>query len=351
MKKKLLAGALALLVLLGCVTVGWAGRLSDPLISLSYLTGTFFDGLKDYVTQWVSQDTQELLTGPGQTSADGWTTSYGFVPGEGESGDTVTLTEGSGLIWNDGVGEVSSGALVDATTGTELAAGETLTAGHRYLAAEDTVVAVSSQAQWMAEGKWLFGTEKAEISPLPFIDVPEDAWYYDDVRFVVDNGLFNGTSENEFSPGTSMWRGMVTTVLHRLAGEPEVSYSPMFSDVPDGQWYTKGTLWCAQMGIVGGIGDGLFAPDRDVDRQQLAVMLYRYAVQMGYNADEREDLSAFSDGSTVASWAQEAVSWAVRAGIINGGDGGKLYPDLGADRSQVAAMLHRFYNWLEAQGS
>ena len=72
MKKKLLAGALALLVLLGCVTVGWAAGQSDPLISLSYLTGTFFDGLEDYVDQWVSQGTRELLTGAGQTSADGW---------------------------------------------------------------------------------------------------------------------------------------------------------------------------------------------------------------------------------------------------------------------------------------
>ena len=351
MKKKLLAGALALLVLLGCVTVGWAGRVSDPLISLSYLTGTFFDGLKASVAQWVTRDTHELLTGSGQTSADGWTISYGFVPGEGESGDTITLTEGSGLIWTDGVGEVCSGVLVDATDGTELAAGGALTAGHRYLAVEDTVVAVSSPARWMTEGKWLFDAGATEVSPLPFIDVSEGAWYYDDVRFVVENGLFNGTSGNQFSPDDAMWRGMVTTVLHRLAGEPEVSYSQMFSDIPDGEWYTNGTIWCAQMGIVGGIGDGLFAPSLNVDRQQLAVMLYRYAVQMGYNADEREDLNVFPDGETVAPWAQEAVSWAVGAGIINGGDGGKLYPDIGASRAQVAAMLHRFHNWLEAQDS
>ena len=346
MKKKLLAGALALL---GCVTVGWAGLVSDPLISLSYLTGTFFDGLEAYVTQWVSQGTQELLTGTGQTSEDGWTTSYGFVPGEGEAGDTVTLTEGSGLIWTDGIGEVSSGVLVDATEGAELAAGETLTAGHRYLAAEDTVVAVSSQAWWMTEGKWLFGAGETVIVPLPFTDVPESAWYYDDVRFVVENGLFNGVSETLFSPDTSMWRGMVTTVLHRLAGEPEVSYSQIFSDIPDGLWYTNGTIWCAQMGIVDGVGDELFAPDRDVDRQQIAVMLYRYAVKMGYTADDRGDLSVFPDAEAVAPWAEDAVSWAVSAGIINGSGDGKLIPEAGADRSQVAAMLHRFHNWLGAQ--
>ena len=352
MKKKLLAGALALLILLGCVTAGWAGSLADPLISLSYLTGTFFDGLKAYVTQWVTQGTQELLIKPGRTSEDGWTTSYGFVPGKGESGDTITLTEGSGLIWSEGSGAVSSGTLVDATDGTELAAGDALTAGHRYLAAEDTVVAAASQALWMTEGKWLFGAGGTVTAPLRFTDVPENAWYYDDVRFVVENGLFNGTDETLFSPDTAMWRGMVTTVLYRLAGEPEVSYSQIFSDIPEDLWYTNGTIWCAQMGIVGGIGDGSFAPSQDVDRQQLAVMLYRYAVQMGYSADERRDLSAvFSDAGEVASWAEEAVSWAVGVGIINGNDEGKLIPGNGADRAQVAAMLHRFHSWLAAQDS
>ena len=350
MKKKLFAGALALLILLGCVTAGWAGSLADPLISLSYLTGTFLDGLKAYVTQWVTQGTQELLTEPGRTSEDGWTTSYGFVPGEGESGDTVTLTEGSGLIWTEGSGAVSSGTLVDATTGTELAAGDALTAGHRYLAVEDTVVTAASQALWMTEGKWLLGSGGTVAAPLQFTDVPEIAWYYDDVRFVVEKGLFSGTSETLFSPDTAMWRGMVTTVLHRLAGEPEVSYSQIFSDIPEDLWYTNGTIWCAQMDIVGGIGDGSFAPSQDVDRQQLAVMLYRYAVQMGYSASERRDLSAvFPDAGEVASWAEEAVSWAVGAGIINGNAEGKLIPEDGADRAQVAAMLHRFQDWLDAQ--
>ena len=352
MKKKLFAGALALLVLLGFVTTGWAGSQSDPLISLSYLTGTFFAGLKDYVTQWVAQDTKDLEDWTGQVPEDGWITSSGFVPGEGGYSDTITLTEGSGLIWSDGSGAVSSGMLVDATAGTELAAGKALTVGHRYLAAEDTVVVASSQARWMTEGKWLLGTGGTVIIPLPFIDVPEGQWYYDDVRFVYENGLFAGVSETEFRPAGTMQRNMMTTVLHRLAGEPEVSWSPIFSDIPDGQWYTAGTVWCARLGIVNGVGDGLFAPLGIVTRQQIAVMLYNYAVkEAGQTADERGDLSAFSDADTVASWAREAVSWAVGAGIINGNDDGTLRPENGAQRVQVAAMVHRFQNWLEAQES
>ena len=348
MKKKLFAGALALILLLGFVTTGWAGSQSDPLISLSYLTGTFFDGLKTIVTQRVAQDTRELEDKAGQTSQDGWITSFGFVPGGGGYSDTVTLTEGSGLIWSAGSGAVSSGVLVDATAGTELTAGRPLTAGHRYLAGSDAVVVASSQAQWMTEGKWRLGTGGTVILPLPFDDVPESAWYYDDVRFVYENGLFEGVGDGLFSPGTTMERGMMTTVLHRLAKEPAASYSLIFTDVPDGQWYTEGIIWCAKTGIVEGMGDGLFAPAQTVTRQQIAVMLHNYAVKTGRTAGERGDLNAFLDAGEVADWAQEAMSWAVGAHILEGSDG-LLLPEDGAQRAQVAAMVHRFRNWTQAQ--
>ena len=346
MRKKLFAGALALLILLGFVTTGWAGSQSDPLISLSYLTGTFFARLRESVIQWVAQDTRGL----GGTSGDGWTVSSGFEPGSGGYGDTVTLTAGSGLIWTSGSGEVSSGALVDVTAGAELTPGRPLTAGHRYLAGSETVVVASSQAQWMTEGKWRLGTGGTVTAPLPFTDVTQDKWYYSDVRCVVENGLFNGVTNTLFVPENTMERGMMTTVLHRLAGEPEVSYSPEFSDVPDNQWYTRGTVWCAREGIVNGVGGGLFAPGLTVTRQQIAVMLYNYAVRTGRSAGERGDLNAFSDAGAVAFWAEEAMSWAVGAGILNG-SGGYLLPEDGAQRAQVAAMVHRFQTWLETQDS
>lgn len=355
MKKKVLSGALALLVLLGLVTTGLAGSQSDPLISLSYLTGTFFSDLKAYVTQWVAKDTQGLYddaTRAGQTSvsADGWTASSGFVPGEGEEGDIITLTTGSGLIWTAGSGAVISGVLVDATAGTELGVGKVLTAGHRYLAAADAMVATSSRySQWLAEGKWRRDAGGTVVIPLPFTDVPEGAWYYDDVRFVVERGLYSGVTDTLFDPGGSMERRMITTVLHRLAGEPEVSYSPVFSDIPDGQWYTQGTIWCARMGIVNGVGGGLFDPTQTLTRQQIAAILYNYAVKTGRTADERGDLNAFSDGESVASWAGEAMRWAVGVGIFNGSDEGKLLPNGVSDRAQVAAILHHYQNWLDAQ--
>ena len=356
MKKKVFAAALALLVLLGLVTTGSAGSQSDPLISLSYLTETFLADLKARVTQWVARDTQKLYDDAEARAEqtpdpeDGWTVSSGFVPGEGEYGSTVTLTAGSGLIWTGGTGAVSSGVLVDATAGTELSAGKVLTAGHRYLAAESTVVVASSQsARWMAEGKWRCGTGGTVVVPLPFTDVPEGAWYYDDVRYVWEKGLVSGVSDTEFNPKGTMERGMATTLLYRLAKEPAVSYSPVFSDVPDGQWYTDGIIWCAGVGIVSGMGDGQFAPRQNVTRQHIATILYNYAVKTGRRADERGNLDTFPDGSAVASWAKEGMSWAVGAGIFQGDDTGKLLPGDEADRSQMAAIIHHYMNWLDAQ--
>ena len=354
MKKKLFAGALALLVLLGFVTTGWAGSQYDPLISLSYLTGTFFDGLKEYVTQWVAQGTQELEAGAWQVPdpEDGWTTSSGFVPGEVEYGETVILAEGSGLIWTTGIGSVSSGVLVDATAGTELTKGKTLTAGHRYLADEDTVVVTSSRsAQWMAEGKWRCGAKGTVFIPLPFTDVPEGAWYYDSVRFGWEHDLVSGVSETLFSPHTPMQRGMATTLLYQLSGSPEVSYSPIFDDIPDGQWYTNGTIWCAQMDIVSGMGDGQFGPGGIVTRQQMAVILYNYTIKTGRAADERGDLSAFADAGAMDFWAETGMSWAVGSGIFGGDDKGMLLPQVETDRAQMVTIFCHYMNWLEAQDS
>lgn len=349
MKKKLMAGLLALTLLLSGVTVGQAAAGTDFLVSLSYLTGTFLTDLKASVKQWVTQDTQGIYNdavdkaGQGSAPTDGWTVSSGFRAGTGQSGDAVILSAGSGLIWTSGSGYVTSGVLVDATAGTELALGAALSAGHRYLAAETAQVVAASQTQWLAEGRWQLGTGEV---PLAFTDVLLGQWYYEDVRFVVEGGLFQGVGGGRFNPGGTMERGMMTTVLHRLAGEPPVSGAQMFTDVPAEVWYAPGTAWCAQQKIVEGVGGGRFNPSGKVTREQIAVMLYKYAMQTGHAVTERGELSGFADSRSVSSWAADAMSWAVGTKILNGSDG-KLLPGASATRAQVAAMLHRFSDWLD----
>ena len=251
MKKKLLTGALALILLAGGLTAAFSVSQSETLVSLGYLSGAFWNDLKATVKQEVDRDTTAILNEAAAQAGQGGGSA--FAAQSGVNGDRVAGTTGSGLIWTSGSAVVYSGALVDATAGTELAAGAGLAVGHRYLAGSDVTLVVSSNAaQWMGEGQWTL-THGDPIQPpadLPFTDVARDAWYHDDVAFVYQKGLFNGDSPTSFAPENRMERCMMTTVLHRLAGSPAVSYSTLFWDIPDGQWYTQGTIWAGAMGVV-----------------------------------------------------------------------------------------------------
>lgn len=346
MKKKLLTGALALAILTGGTVMVSAGSQSQALVSLSYLTGTFWNDLTAIVKQDVDRNTtafyNEAVAQAGQSGS-----ASGFVSQTGVNGDVVTGITGSGLIWTSGSGVVHSGALVDATVGSEVAVGGTFNVGHRYLAGSDvTLVVVSDSAQWMGEGQWTVTAGNPVDPPvvMTFTDVAPNAWYYDDVAYVYGHGLFDGITSASFSPAGKMQRCMMTTVLHRLAGKPAVNYAALFSDIPNGQWYTEGTIWAGQQNVVTGVGGGKFSPFANVTRQEIAVILYRYARQMGYHVDQSADLSRFGDSESVASWGREAVFWAVGAGILNGTNG-LLVPYGDATRAEVSAMLHRFAVW------
>lgn len=345
MKKRIMAAALALFLLTGGVLAAYSASQSETLVSLSFLSGAFWNDLQAVVKQETDRDTSALFTeAAGQAGRGG----SSFTAGAGVNGDVLSGTTGSGLIWTAGSGLVQSGEIIDATAGAVVPVNGTLTAGHRYLAGTEVVLAVASDAAWwMAEGSW---TVKAgdPVNPpveLPFTDVAADAWYYGDVSFVYQNGLFNGVTGSSFAPSGKMQRCMITTVLYRLAGEPAVGYEALFQDIPDGQWYTAGTVWAGRLGVVTGVGDGRFAPFSNVTRQEIAVILHRYAAGMGCDVSGRADLSGFADAEKAASWGRDAISWAVDAGILNG-SGGALLPNGDATRAEVAAMLHRFADWL-----
>ncbi len=176
--------------------------------------------------------------------------------------------------------------------------------------------------------------------PVTFTDVPKDEWYVGAVEYAVQNGLMNGVGDGKFAPEGSMTRAMLVTVLWRYEGAPETGKNP-FTDVPNGQWYTDAVAWAAANGIVGGVGNNKFDPEGKITREQMATILYRYAEKKGIDTGKRGDLSAFPDGGKVASWAKNAVQWAVAEKIINGSDG-KLLPQGDATRAQVATILMRF---------
>lgn len=181
---------------------------------------------------------------------------------------------------------------------------------------------------------------KPEVK-LPFTDVSTSDWFYDDVAFVYENGLFSGTDSRSFSPNASMTRAMLVTVLYRLEGEPTVTGRSSFTDVRSGAYYEKSVIWAAANGIVTGTDSTSFSPDTKVTREQLAAILYRYAQYRKLDTDASAKLNRFTDADSVSAYASEALGWAVSEGLINGASG-KLMPKGDATRAQVAAILHRF---------
>ncbi|OUN82867.1 hypothetical protein B5G06_08915 [Flavonifractor sp. An52] len=179
---------------------------------------------------------------------------------------------------------------------------------------------------------------------LPFTDVAESAWYYDAVAYAYANGLMDGTGASSFAPGMTTNRAMLATLLYRLEKEPAVSGAVSFQDVAAGQWYTDAVAWAASEGIVNGVGDGsAFAPNDTITREQMAVMLYRYAQYKGYDVSQGGMAAQeYSDYGQVASWAQQAMQWAVSAGLITGTSDTTLSPQGSASRAEIATILMRF---------
>jgi hypothetical protein len=177
----------------------------------------------------------------------------------------------------------------------------------------------------------------------PFADVKPDDWFYGDVEYVHKNGLFAGTTKTAFSPNTGMTRAMFATVLARLSGADLSGYTDnRFTDVQTGAWYAASVEWAAANGVVNGVGDNLYAPGREITRQEMAVMLRNYAQFEDVILQESKERIVFNDDAEIASWATVAVVAMQRAGVIGGKPGNLFDPNGTATRAEATAMLHRF---------
>lgn len=187
--------------------------------------------------------------------------------------------------------------------------------------------------------------EKDEDKPAPIVpdfgDVPDSSWYAEAIDFVVQRALFQGTSQNTFSPNATMTRGMLVTVLHRLAGKPAAAAESQFADVGE-TYYTDAVDWAVANGIVNGVNDKSFAPNAQISREQMATILYRYATKMKYDVSDSNALTAYADASQVSPYAEKAMQWANAAKLVNGTNEMKLNPQGSATRAEVAAILMRF---------
>ncbi|MBR6825547.1 MAG: S-layer homology domain-containing protein [Oscillospiraceae bacterium] len=183
----------------------------------------------------------------------------------------------------------------------------------------------------------------------PFTDVPVDQWYRPAVEYVFINGLMNGMSETVYAPQKTLTRAMLVTILYRIDGAPEMEFSGIFSDVDEGQWYSDAIEWGYKNGVVKGVSDELFAPNRAVTREQMVTFMYRYAKYVGYDMSKADttDLTDFVDDELISEYAQEAFRWAVGEGIVNGLGHNNLGPQGTATRAQVAQIIMKFHRMVK----
>lgn len=349
------------LLLLFCITTAYAaapGSSGDPLISLSHINSAFLPAVRNDSRNLISgavgksySDTLKKL----QEAYDGYIHRLGgiegysfagaFTPLSLPAGTSAKLVTGSTFVLTSGTAsvQIDKGTVINISTGAEVTNGSPLTLNERYFCAEDTIAqfAASSAAACLIDGYYQSGGTVI-VNPVLFTDVRTGDWFYNAVRFASDNNLFKGTAPTTFAPRMSMTRGMFVTVLHRLAGEPAAASTAVFSDVPASQYYSSAVGWANANNIVTGY-DGKFQPDVLITREQMAVILYRYASDAGYgNAFANTSVfDSFPDKSSVSAYASDAVKWAVYNGLLSGADG-KLLPNNTASRAEVAQIILNF---------
>ena len=352
---------LGLLAVLCSVALAAGGTAGDPLISLSYLNNTYLPSLLSQVDNQIKnaytdsnqsavdslEKVNTALKAQVNDSDSGWSYSENYNCDQYQQSDVIEISSGSQLLFLAGSAALSSDSdsVIDVSAGTELSAGAVLQANHRYLAGEggNASVTVVSDAAFLGEmGQYKVSESSKKVTP--FTDLVSSSWYYDAANYVYQNGLFNGVSANQFAPADLVTRSMVATVLYRQAGKPSASdVSASFSDVTAGTWYETPVKWASSCGVIKGVGENIFAPNSNVTREQIVVMLYRYLSDyMEKDVAAEGDLTKFTDQEKVSSWAKDGVSWAVGAGILTGRDDGTLNPGGSASRAEVAAIMQRF---------
>lgn len=178
----------------------------------------------------------------------------------------------------------------------------------------------------------------------PFEDVKKNDWFYQDVKYVVENKLMNGVTETQFAPNDTLTRAMLVTVLYRNEGEPAVSKSLPFADIGMSAYYTNAVIWAKQNGIVNGVNESEFEPDTKITREQIAAIMHRYAKYKGYDVSVGENTNIFSydDAESISEYAVASMQYVVGSGILKGKSASTLNPQDHTTRAEIAAVLQRF---------
>ncbi len=197
--------------------------------------------------------------------------------------------------------------------------------------------------------RWI-SNEKVDVTGWvnPFDDVSESDWFYANVKYASENGLFNGVSPTMFSPNSELTRAMLVTVLYRADNQPEVTEASEFEDVAEDAYYADAVAWAQANGIVNGVSETEFAPDVKITREQIAAIIYRYAVYKGLEAADMQENLTFTDVDEISEFAVQAMNWIVGQEIIKGYEDSTVRPLNNATRAEATAILQRFLEKIEA---
>ena len=185
--------------------------------------------------------------------------------------------------------------------------------------------------------------ENPEPETPAFQDVAQSDWFYNAVQYVSQQGLMSGVAANRFDPNGLLTRGMIAQILYAMEGRPAVAEGAGFADVAENDWYAAAVNWAAAQNIVSGTGGNQFSPNSNLTREQMALILYRYAEYKGYDVSQGGMAAReFADSDKISDWAGQAVTWAVNAGLLSGRSGNQLDPSGTATRAEVAQVLTSF---------
>ena len=330
--------AAALLCLCGSVFAADAGSAQDPLLSRSYVLQWQELLLSDRAAR--AQEAGAALVTEGARSVAmlrGRCGEQGVRREALRPGDRILLREGDTITLLSGAGAFTEGdgPFIDVTAGSVLS-GAALPERHRLVAGRDVMALFTAGQNCVVV---LTGT--AVVSH--FSDVAPGDWFGVSTDYASARSLMQGTGEGRFSPGTPLTRAMFVTILGRMAGARQEDYAgSSFSDVAVGSWYAPYVQWGAKNGIVNGVGEGRFAPDSPVTREQMAALITRYADAAGYTLPQGVGaVRAFRDLAQVSSWAFESVERMRQTGLLSGDTEGNFHPRSGATRAEAATVFMR----------
>ncbi len=346
----ILAAAVLAALTVGAANAAVPGGAEDPLISLSYISGyitnvmnransmieTSLSTVKSLAT---SQLDQMMPAAPAGDAA------VGYKMLNLNSGGTVTITMGSSLNLISGTLRITSlkGTLINVSDGTVVDKSDIIKANTRYFAAENTTATFtvySAAANVTVNGSYTM-TPSGKLPASSFSDV-SGHWAEEYIYSLSAGGIVSGMGDGLFMPNYTVTRGMFVTIMGRLYGVDKAAYSvSKFSDVSMTDWYGPYVAWAAEKGISTGYHDGTFAPNENMTREQMAVIIMRYAGVTGASLTTTAGEKTFADDSLIGSWAKDSVYAAQKAGLISGREDGSFDPKGTATRAEVCAIVYR----------